>query len=830
MKERGLGTPATRAGIIETLLERGFIQRSKKALFATEKGMDLIDAVHPDVKSPEMTGSWEYRLKRIESGHEDWTAFLRDIETFVAQVIGQMNRSPQAASQRTESERSGETSAPIPTASPPSAFPDISTAGRSSAKPRPAPEDAPTETGPKDLDHLLRHRFGFDGFRPYQRRVCESVTAGQDALVVMPTGAGKSLCFQLPGIARGGTTLVISPLIALMEDQVHALSEKGFRADRIHSGRAREDARSTCRSFLDGNLDFLFIAPERFRVRGFADMLNKRPVVLVAVDEAHCISHWGHDFRPDYRMLGGQLPHLRPAPVVALTATATPEVQDDIIEQLGMPDSSRFVHGFRRDNIAIEIESCPPKDRPDAIAAVLSDAGRRPAIVYTPTRDKCERMAERLAQVCPSDVYHAGKGTAHRDQVQEAFLKGDLEVIVATIAFGMGIDKSNIRTVIHAALPASMEAYYQEIGRAGRDGLPSKAIMFHSYGDLRILEFLHQKNYPDLTQLAAIFGVLTAQKQPMDDIAAHVRFPNDTFHNAIEKLWIHGGVLVDEDEQLTRGSLHWRETYPRQKQFKHDQIFEVARFADSTACRMATLVEHFGDREDQGTPCGICDFCAPKQRVAARDRALHPNEIAIAEQILSLLHDNPGLSTGRLYAAACPNQAMDRRTFEELLRGMVRAHWLRLSEASFEKDGRVIHFRKAFLTRTPGQGTLQETVRLAITRKLPTAVSKTRKKKAEGKRTPKTPERPAHRPEPDPVIESTLREWRRQEARRKRMPAFRIFGNTTLRELARDCPQDQDQLLAVRGIGPVLVKKYGPTIVQIIRRCLADRSPDDRHR
>jgi DNA topoisomerase-3 len=206
-----------------------------------------------------------------------------------------------------------------------------------------------------DLATLLHSSFGFASFRPYQEDVCRAAASGKDVLLVMPTGAGKSLCYQLPGIARGGTTLVVSPLIALMEDQVAQLVRRGFSAGRIHSGRDRLESREVCKAYLDGALDFLFIAPERLKVRGFPEMLARRKPTLVAIDEAHCISQWGHDFRPDYRMLGDRLPLLRPAPIVALTATATPTVQDDIVKELRLDAPSRFIHGFRRTNIGVEV-------------------------------------------------------------------------------------------------------------------------------------------------------------------------------------------------------------------------------------------------------------------------------------------------------------------------------------------------------------------------------------------------------------------------------------------------------------------------------------------
>ncbi len=277
------------------------------------------------------------------------------------------------------------------------------------------------------LLEILRQRFGHHGFRPHQLDACAAAASGEDVLLVMPTGAGKSLCYQLPAAARGGNALVISPLISLMEDQVAKLAELGFRVARIHSGRARADSRQACIDWVDGKLDFLFIAPERLRVPGFIEWLAKRRPNLIAIDEAHCISQWGHDFRPDYRLLGQRLPALRPAPVIALTATATPQVQADIASQLAMQGGRKLIHGFRRENIAVEVCELKPSLRAAKVLELLSDPARLPAIVYVPSRKECEALAKSLAAHLPCEAYHAGLKADARDRTQAAFQAGELQ-------------------------------------------------------------------------------------------------------------------------------------------------------------------------------------------------------------------------------------------------------------------------------------------------------------------------------------------------------------------------------------------------------------------
>lgn len=666
-------------------------------------------------------------------------------------------------------------------------------------------------TVPADDRYLacLRDRFGLQAFRRHQREVIEHVTEGRNALLVMPTGGGKSLCYQLPGILRG-PTLVVSPLIALMEDQHHKLTQAGLRCDRIHSGRARGDSQYALRRWLDGELDYLLVAPERLRIAGFVPRLMRRPPKLVAIDEAHCISLWGHDFRPDYRLLGDRLPELRAhgdCPVVALTATATVRVQQDIVDQLKLGECKRFIRGFARENLALEIVEANPGERPELALQTLRDSARRPAIVYCLSRQTVEDVARAWQKEFKVAHYHAGMEADERARVQDLFTRGQAEVVVATVAFGMGIDKADIRTVVHLGMPGSVESYYQEVGRAGRDGMPSLGLALFSYADLKLHQNFFERAYPLLRNLAHVHAEVPAAGVTREELLRGSPLGLEMAEACVAKLWGLGAVVVDGEDVLKPGpATDWQVEYARQRAHREGQCDTLFDLARAPGCRMEALVSYFGDHTHNGR-CGLCDRCNPG---AARLRSLRAASPLERRQMLKIAEVLPAtrlVSLGKIHRDEFA-MALDRKLFDRLIDAMERAGIVDTSFESFDKDGQTIRYRSGRLALPMGRLPLDwvDAVQVEEERTPVKAAKPAAKAKSKAKA--------ALTAEPvNPALLGELKAWRKARAQMEGVPAFLVLSDAVLTELARSRPTTREKLAAVHGIGPKNLAKYGAELL-----------------
>src|SRR5205809_6149205 len=595
-----------------------------------------------------------------------------------------------------------------------------------------------------DLIATLKKHFGYDEFRPLQREIIQDALAGRDVFVLMPTGGGKSLCFQLPALTRDGLTIVVSPLISLMKDQVDALQTSGIPATYLNSTVDRDEAKARWRGLHRGEYRMLYVAPERLMLDTFLERAMNWNIAQFAIDEAHCISEWGHDFRPEYRELKKLRTHFPDVPMMALTATATERVRADIVKQLKLREPRCYVASFNRPNLAYRVvpKAAPYEQLLQFIRSRPNDSG----IVYCASRKSADSLARNLSEDgISAKPYHAGLTSAERTKNQEAFLRDDVRVITATIAFGMGINKPNVRFVVHYDLPKNLESYYQETGRAGRDGLPSECVLLFSAGD--VAKQLH---------------------------------------------------VIDEKSE-------------KEATIARTQLQQMVHYAETRECRRATLLEYFGETFSQ-VPCDGCDNCLQPRETF--DGTVH------AQKFLSCvyrIHARHGFGFGLNHVVdilrGADTETIRQRRHNELStygigRDLKRDAWqaigrelLRLGLVECSPA------RFATLTLTPtGREGLRHRTPVTLTKQVDIAAQKGKPR--------------AGAIECDELLFEQLRALRRKLADERDVPAYVIFSDVSLREMARNYPTTATEFRRIPGVGEQKLKDFAETFLSEIKNYL----------
>ena len=679
-----------------------------------------------------------------------------------------------------------------------------------------------------DARRALRAHFGYDAFRAGQERAVQAVLAGRDTLVVLPTGGGKSLCYQIPALLLPGLTVVVSPLISLMKDQVDALVARGLPAAFINSTLSGGEVSDRLARAARGEIKMLYVAPERFEAGSTGERLRSIGVSLLAVDEAHCISEWGHDFRPSYRRIARIRAMLGTPPTIALTATATPDVRRDIVKQLELTTAETIITGFDRLNLHYHVRPTRNEEEKDEALIDLLREGEGVAVIYASTRRSVERIAQVLERGrIPAAAYHAGLDDARRHDVQDAFMNEDVRAIVATNAFGMGVDKPNVRLVVHHAMPGTLEAYYQEAGRAGRDGLHSDCVLLHAFQDRFTHEFFIKSAFPERPLVEQVYAALVRRADAnglvqlsAEDLAVQV--PGKVNAKGIEsalRILTSGGAITSESESSLRVFVRLLATPDRIKRELSDgdpmelgllrALWRAAgvRLHDGTAIDLDGLPPGFG---------GAMGAVPVLERLQARqfltwERSGGGTRLTDRREPLAKFSIDWDLMDRRRRADLSKLEAMQQYAYTKGCR-----------------RGFVLRYFGDSAARTACEGCDNC---LGTHRDRPAAAPKARQREAQrgraGSREGATAARTRADAAPaadfemsaaDMSILGSLKELRSAIARAEKVPAYVVFPDRTLAEMAVRRPRSLSALADVRGVGTVKLEKYGERFLDALRR------------